>query len=69
MPQDEMIIEVLEDGSLKVSTDKVSMPNHVNAEGFIRAMAAQAGGAVSRTRKGHAHHGHSHSHGQDAHQH
>lgn len=45
---DKITIEVLEDGTIKVTTDRVSMPNHVNAEGFLRQMFALAGGTVTR---------------------
>lgn len=60
-------IEVLEDGTIKTSTNKVSMPNHANAEAFLRDMARMAGGEVERKRKtGHAHHDH---HGHEHHHH
>lgn len=65
---DVMEIEILEDGTIKISTDKVSMPNHANAEGLIREMVTQAGGEVDRKRKGgahvhmHEHDGHWHEH-------
>lgn len=66
---DTMTIEVLPDGTLKVETGKVSGPNHLNAEQFINEMAKQAGGPVTRTKKGHSHHGHSHTHHEGEHQH
>lgn len=63
---DKMIIEILEDGSLKISTDSISMPNHTGAEGLIREMVKMAGGESTRTRKTnavyHEHDGVSHSH-------
>lgn len=56
-------IEVLEDGTIKTSTNKVSMPNHANAEAFLRDIAKMAGGTVERKRKaGHAHHHHHEGH-------
>lgn len=59
MADDKIIIEVLEDGTIKTSTDVVSGPNHSNAEGFLREMARLAGGTVERkARKGHAQHSH-----------
>lgn len=67
---DKIEIEILEDGTIKVSTDKVSMPNHANAEAFLREMARLAGGPVERTRKGHSHahtHEHEHEHGGEHH--
>jgi len=71
MANDVIDIEVLPDGTIKMSTDKISMANHVNAEGFIRAITAEAGGGVERRRKGrsvyeveheHEHEGHTHTH-------
>jgi hypothetical protein len=59
-------IEILEDGTIKISTDKVSMANHTNAEGFLREIVSAAGGEVKRTKKAqgqmHDHDGHFHSH-------
>lgn len=65
---DTLKIEILEDGTLKIEADKVSAPNHVGAESFLREVQKLAGGAVKITHK-HKHQAHSHSHGQDAHQH
>ncbi len=61
-------IEILPDGTIKTSTDKVSMPNHATAEQFLRDIAKLAGGKVERKRKqGFAHqHEHEHHH---AHEH
>ena len=65
---DIITVEVLEDGSLKISTDKVSAPNHTNADGMIKALVADAGGVVTRARKGtmethvHVHDGKEHTH-------
>ena len=62
-------IEILPDGTIKTSTDAVSMPNHANPEAFLREMSRLAGGAVERRHKhGHAHsHLHSHSHAHERH--
>jgi hypothetical protein len=54
-------IEILEDGTIKMSTDKISMPNHTNAEGLIRELVKSAGGETTRKMKGHTHH-HDHEH-------
>ena len=64
---DKIKISILEDGTIKVDTDKVSGPNHVNAEGFIRSMFSLAGGSVVRKLKHAAQHilGHAHSHDHD----
>lgn len=48
---DKVRITILDDGTIKVDTDKVSMPNHMNAEQFLRNMFTLAGGAVTRTIK------------------
>jgi hypothetical protein len=44
-------ITILEDGTIKTETDKVSMPNHANAEAFLREMGRLAGGSVERKRR------------------
>jgi hypothetical protein len=60
---DKMIITVLPDGSLKIETDKVSMPNHTNAEGLIRAITADVGPMIRKAKHGHVHsHDHDHDH-------
>ncbi len=63
---DTIEVEVLEDGSLKITTGKVSMPNHTNAEGLIRELVTGMGGKSQRVRKGlhtHTHEqGHEHEH-------
>lgn len=72
MKQDDIQIEILEDGTIKVITDPVSGANHANAEQFLRDMAAKAGGETVRRRKGagHAHeHGHTHVHTGGGHTH
>ena len=61
---DTISVEVLDDGSLKITTDKISMPNHGSAEILIRELLSGAGGEVKRARKGHGHH-----HGQGEHVH
>lgn len=61
-------VEILADGTLKIETDKVSGANHTNAEGLLRQLAQDSGGAVDRKRKAgfhsHVEHGKvvSHSH-------
>jgi len=60
MKIDKLTIEILEDGTLKTTTDEVSAANHDNAEQFLRAMARLAGGETTREarqdRKRHHHH-------------
>lgn len=65
---DAIKITILEDGTIKTETDKVSMPNHSNAEAFLREMARVAGGEVSRKNK-HGHASHSHDAGATFHNH
>ena len=48
---DKINIEILDDGSLKIETDQISAPNHVNAEAALREMFELAGGAVTKKRK------------------
>lgn len=69
---DKIIVEFLDDGNFKLTTDAVSGPNHANAETLFREIATQAGGKVTRRRRvdihamlhahEHAHAGHGHSH-------
>ena len=47
---DKMTIEILADGSVKVTTDKISAANHMNADTFLKDVINQMGGSVSRTR-------------------
>jgi hypothetical protein len=66
---DTVKITILEDGTIKTETDKVSMANHSNAEGFLRQMFHLAGGSCTRVFKHGLHvHEHEHSHEHD-HQH
>jgi len=65
---DKIKIEVMPDGLIKVSTDQISLPAHMNAEAFLRSVARLAGGTTTRKAK-HGHSlTHSHEHGHD-HQH
>lgn len=53
---------ILDDGSLKIETDGISMPNHGNAELLIRQVLLEMGGEASRVRKVAHHHQHHHEH-------
>lgn len=63
-------IEILEDGTIKTTTDAVSAANHSTAEAFLRTVATTAGGKTTQTRRAnidlthalhtHAHDGHTH---------
>ena len=67
MNQDTIEVEVLPDGSIKITTDPISAPNHTNAEKLLRAIA-QAGPTTRKARRGH-HHSHTHTHGTEDHTH
>lgn len=54
---DKIEVEILDDGSLKITTGKISAANHGGAEILIRELIKSAGGEATRE-----HHGHSHQH-------
>jgi hypothetical protein len=69
---DTMTIEILEDGTIRTTTDAVSGANHANAEQFLRWVAQQAAGETSRVKRNDAaahSHAHSHAHGEHEHSH
>jgi hypothetical protein len=76
---DTLKITILPDGTIKTETDKVSMPNHANAEAFLRETARLAGGTTTvKAKQGHHHHhtghgahehDHAHDHAHDHHHH
>ena len=51
MEINELVIEILEDGTIKTTTDEVGTANHDNAEQFLRAMARLAGGETTRRQR------------------
>lgn len=51
MNTDSMTIEILPDGTLKITTDKISAPNHANAEQFLRDTAKLMGGPVTQRKR------------------
>lgn len=56
-------IEILDDGTLKLETDKVGETVHKNAEEMFAWLAGQMGGEVKTWHKhGHTHHSHGHGH-------
>jgi hypothetical protein len=55
MNLDEIEIEIMEDGRIKILTDKVSMPNHTNADKFIKDIGRLLGGEVVRQKRNDAH--------------
>lgn len=67
---DAIKIEILADGTIKSETDKVSAPNHTNAESFLTQMAKLAGGPAKRVSRGDTSHKATHTHSHDeTHQH
>ena len=58
---DQIKIEILPDGRLKATTDKVSAANHGSAEAIMRDFAQM--GPTERKQRPHSHHHHGHEHG------
>lgn len=65
MDFDTLTIEILDDGTIKTTSDVVSAANHESAEQFLRAMARLAGGESAREARKDLKHGHIHSHAHD----
>ena len=60
---DTLDIEILKDGTVKVTTPKISAANHKSADEFIAFLARECGGAVDKQKNRHGHvHAHSHEH-------
>jgi hypothetical protein len=55
-------VEILEDGTVKTTTDPISGPNHQSAESFMRSMTTFLGGLMSRTKRNPAAKQHHHHH-------
>ena len=55
---DDLQIEILEDGRVKVTTPGISGVNHKNADELLKFMSQQLGGAVEKqkNKKTHTHH-------------
>ena len=59
MASDDVLnIEVLPNGDLKVTTDKISAANHKSADEFIAFLARECGGAVDKQKNRHGHASH-----------
>jgi hypothetical protein len=70
MSEDIMKYEILLDGTIKLTSDPISGPNHMSAEQFFRTVGQLSGGEVTRVKRtdvhGHGHvHDHDHEHGHD----
>jgi hypothetical protein len=66
--EDVIQIEVLDDGTIKATTDPISSANHLSADKFFRLLQERAGGATVRNKRSnthtHVHEGEKeHSHG------
>lgn len=68
MKTDRMKIEILADGTIRIDSDGISLPNHQAAEAFVRDAATLAGGTTEIKHK-HGAKGHVHQHGQQTHTH
>lgn len=69
LTSDTLKIEILEDGTIKTTTDAVSGANHANAEQFLAYIAKLTGGETSRTKRGDVQSHHHHHHGDHDHDH
>lgn len=58
---DEIQIEILEDGTVKFTTDKISGVNHVSADELLAEIDKLLGGKVIRSKRPEKHH-HQHNH-------
>ena len=56
MQEDSLAIEILDDGTIKISTDQISPANHLNADQFLKLIAELAGGETTKTKNRHSHH-------------
>ncbi len=54
MKSDNIQIEVLVDGTIRMTTDPISGANHSNAEAFLRNIATMAGGKSTTVHRGSA---------------
>lgn len=68
MKKDELLIDILPDGSLKISIDPVSAANHGSAERLLKTVIDSLGGDVTTKHK-HGGKMHQHKHGTTHHQH
>ena len=66
MKRDEMLIDILPDGSLKISIDPVSAADHGSAERLLKTVIDSLGGDVTtKHRHGKRMHEHTHKTGQE----
>lgn len=59
-------VTILDDGSIKIETDKISPANHVGADALVKTITEKLGGKMKIQPKGgkahHHHHEHEHKH-------
>ena len=55
MKADKMEIEILADGTIRTTTDRISAPVHASADAFLADVARLAGGDVTKTRRNATH--------------
>ena len=67
MSNDSFAVEILEDGTIKLTTDKVGAANHANAEEFFKYVARMTGGESKRVRRADAPVAHTHTRGTEVH--
>jgi hypothetical protein len=60
MNEDKLVITILEDGTVKVETDKIGSANHLSADAFLKLLATLTGGSTKAESK--QNHGHTHVH-------
>jgi len=58
---DTMSIEILEDGTISVTTDKISDTNHVSADEFLAEVEKLAGGVRNTAKRKNHYHTHVHN--------
>jgi len=51
MAQDSIKIEILDDGTIKITTDPISSANHKNADQLMEFFAKMTGGPVTVTKR------------------
>lgn len=65
---DTIEVEILDDGTVKLTTGTVGAANHRSADELLSFLARELGGSVQREKRGRGHH-HTHAHGKATHRH
>lgn len=61
--EDTIAIEILPDGTIKVTTNTISPANHMSADQFLREIERLTGGETTKSKNRHGHiHAHIHGH-------